>query len=229
MITFQILWKLIRADCGYIEDLSGADLSGADLSDADLSGADLRRANLSGADLRRANLSGANLSRADLSGADLSGADLSGADLRRADLSGADLRRANLSGANLSDANLSDANLSDAKNFFDPIQYLKKNFEMTHFGLICYKTFAENYQPNPNWKIEVGAEITEIVNPNITNDCGCGINVATLTWVRSNCDHSKVIWKCLIPIEALCTIVIPINTNGKIRCGMVKLVEVVKK
>ena len=133
--------------------------------------------------------------------------DLSGADLSRADLSGADLSGANLSRADLSRADLSGADLSEAENLFDPIQYLKTHFEMINLGLICYKTFHENYH----------------------NDCGCGINVATLDWVKGNCSRSNPIWKCLIPIEALCSIVVPYNTTGKIRCGMVQLLEVVNK
>jgi len=155
--------------------------------------------------------------------------DLSGADLSRADLSGADLSGANLSRADLSRADLSGADLSEAENLFDPIQYLKTHFEMINLGLICYKTFHENYQPNPNWKIEQQSILTENVNPLPTNDCGCGINVATLDWVKGNCSRSNPIWKCLIPIEALCSIVVPYNTTGKIRCGMVQLLEVVNK
>jgi hypothetical protein len=204
MITFKILWKLICADCGYKVDLSNSDLSNSDLRGSDLRGSNLRGSNLSNSDLSNSNLSNSNLR----------GSDLRGSDLRGSDLRGSDLRGSNLSGA---------------KNFFDPISYLKKNFEMTNLGLICYKTFNENYTPNPNWKIEIGAELTEIVNPNITNDCGCGINVATLQWVQNNCSRSNVIWKCLIPTEALCSIVVPINTNGKIRCGMIKLLEVIQQ
>ncbi len=228
-------------------DLSGADLSGANLSRADLSGADLSGANLSGADLSRAdlswaNLSGADLSRANLSGADLSwanlsGADLSRADLSRADLSGADLSWANLSGANLSRANLSRANLSwanlsgadlsRAKGILDPTDYLIAHFERDPAGrgFFAYKTFNCNYPAPPDWKIEVGSVISEVVCPDRAADCGSGINVATLEWVRGR--SAAPIWRLLIRWEWLPGVVVPFHTDGKIRCGRAELLGIV--
>jgi hypothetical protein len=212
-------------------DLSGAYLSGADLSGAYLSGANLCRADLSGAYLSGANLSGAYLSGAylrgaDLSGAnlcraDLSGADLSGADLSRADLSGANLCRANLSGANLSGANLSGAN--GLKNF-DALEWFRKSFKKTKRGVIVYKCFGGTYSANPAWKIEPGAVISENCNPNPTDDCGCGVNFATLEWVKR--EHpGKTIWRCLIPFAWLPGVVVPWNTDGKARCSKLILLR----
>jgi hypothetical protein len=225
-------------------DLSGADLSGANLSGANLSGANLfeanlsranlSRANLSGADLSGANLSGANLFEANLSGANLSGANLSGATLFEANLSRANLSRANLSGANLFEANLSRANLSranlsgadlsGAKGIFDGCAWMLKNFRKTRHGLIVYKSFGSNYSPNPEWKIEPGSVISENVNPSPTEDCGCGINVATKEWVQRNYP-SATIWRCLIRWAWLPSVVVPYNTDGKIRCGRVQLIR----
>jgi hypothetical protein len=198
--------------------LSGADLSGANLSEADLSEADLSGATLSGADLSGADLSGADLSWANLSGATLSGADLSGANLSEADLSGA-----TLSGADLSGANLSGANLSRAKGIFDGCAWMLKNFRKTRHGLIVYKSFGSNYSPTPEWKIEPGSVISENVNPSPTEDCGCGINVATKEWVQRNYP-SATIWRCLIRWAWLPSVVVPYNTDGKIRCGRVQLI-----
>ena len=169
----------------------------------------------------RADLSGANLS-----GANLSGADLSGADLRRADLRGANLSGADLSGANLRGANLRGANLSGAKNLLSAISYLEANFERTPDGYIAYKTFGGTRAPNANWKIEPNAILDEVVNSNRTDDCGCGINVAPLVWVKRN--YQGDIWKCLIRFEWLAGVVVPYNTDGKIRCERVQLLEVVK-
>ena len=208
------------------EYLSGADLSDADLRRANLSGADLRRANLRRANLRRANLRRADLRRADLSDADLSGANLSGADLsdadlRRADLSGADLRR-----ADLSDADLSGANLSGSKGLLDAINYMEARFERTDEGYIVYKTFGENYSAPELWKIEPGEIIEETVNCDRTTECGCGINVAPLEWVRRNGRNQP--YKLLIRWEWLPGVVVPYNTDGKIRCSKAQILEAVK-
>ena len=212
-------------------DLRRANLSGADLSGANLSGADLRRANLRRANLSGANLSGADLRRANLSGADLSGADLrranlSGADLSGANLSGADLRRANLRRANLSGANLSGADLSGSLGLLDAINYMEANFERTDEGYIVYKSFNSNYMAPDRWKIELGEVIEEVANPDRTCECGCGINVAPLEWVRR--DNSEQPYKLLIRWEWLPGVVVPYNADGKIRCSKAQILEAVE-
>jgi hypothetical protein len=173
---------------------------------------------------------------ADLSGANLSGADLSGADLSRADLSGADLSGADLSRADLSRADLSRANLSGAKNLLNPVEYLEKNFETTESGLIVYKAFGM-YKPTPEeWVIKPESIITEIVNPDRCTECGSGINVATLEWIKKaksessdSEDKNRPIWKCLITWKDLAGVIVPFGTDGKIRAGRVKLLEIVKE
>ena len=188
------------------------------LVDANLSGA-----NLSGADLSRANLSHANLSHANLSHANLSHANLSGANLSDADLSGA-----NLSGANLSRANLSGADLSEVKNFFNPIKWMEENFEHDELGFIVYKTFGAYQQPPNTWKIEAGSIIEEVVNPMPVNDCGSGINFATMQWIKNNDDTNKLpLWRCRIRWMDCVGVVVPYNTDGKARCGRLELIEVV--
>ena len=182
-------------------NLSDADLSGADLSDADLSGANLRRADLSGANLRRANLSDA--------------------DLRRANLSDADL-----SGANLRRANLSDADLSGSQGLLDAINYMEAHFERTDEGYIVYKSFNENYSAPEAWEIEPGEIIEETVNCDRTTECGCGINVAPLEWVRRNRRNQP--YKLLIRWEWLLGVVVPYNTDGKIRCSKAQILEAVE-
>lgn len=175
---------------------------------ANLSGADLSGANLSGADLSYANLSYANLSYADLSYADLSGADLSYADLIGADLIGADL--------------------SYAKGLLSAIDFLKEHFEMTNEGFIAYKTFGSEYNPPEKWVIQPGSVITENVNFDTTNTCGCGINVAPLKWVQ-NVYGGDDIWKVLIRFEWLAGVCVPYNSDGKIRCERVQLLEIVEE
>ena len=229
-------------------DLSCADLSRADLSRADLRGANLRGANLSRADLSRADLRGAclrgadlsdaDLSRADLRGADLSGADLRGANLRganlsRADLSRADLRGACLRGADLSDADLSradlrGADLSGAKGLLPAVTFLKENFERTTAGYIAYKVFGAQYNPPKEWKIVPSTVLTETVNPDRCTDCGCGINVAPLEWIKRRYPDKKPIWKVLIKWEWLPGVIVPYMTDGKIRCEKVQLIGTVE-
>ena len=207
------------------EYLSGADLRRANLSDADLSGADLRRANLSDADLRRANLSDADLSGADLSDADLRRANLSDADLSDADLRRANLSDADLSGADLSGANLRRADLSGSQGLLDAINYMEANFERTDEGYIVYKSFNSNYTAPDRWKIEPGEVIEEVANPDRTCECGCGINVAPLEWVKN--DNYKQPYKLLIRWEWLPGVVVPYNTDGKIRCSKAQILEAV--
>ena len=202
-------------------DLSGANLRWANLSEADLSGANLRWADLSGA-----NLSEADLSEADLSGADLSGANLRWANLSEADLSGSDLRWADLSGANLSEADLSGADLSGAKGLLSAVNFIDAHFERTTDGYIAYKTFNSNFAPPDNWKIEKGGVIEEVVNFDRCTECGCGINVAPLEWVKQHMNGK--IWKVLIRWEWLCGVCVPYMSDGKIRCEKVELVEVVR-
>ncbi|MCK9600534.1 MAG: pentapeptide repeat-containing protein, partial [Sphaerochaeta sp.] len=147
--------------------------------------------------------------------------------LSRANLSRADLTDADLTRANLTDANLSRANLSRAKGLLDPSEYLAEKFEATDEGILCYKSFESNYAPPPDWNIEPHAVITEICNPCRTTACASGVNVATLEWAQRN-NRCREIWKCLIRWIDLAGVVVPYNTDGKIRASRVELIEVVR-
>ena len=159
--------------------------------------------------------------------ANLSRADLSDANLSRADLRGADLRYANLSRADLSRADLSDANLRGADGLLSAIDFLKEHFEMTEEGFVAYKTFGGAYNPPEKWVIQQGSIITENVNFDRTRDCGCGINVAPLEWVKRHYDGD--IWKVLIRFEWLAGVCVPYHSDGKIRCERVQLVKKVRE
>ncbi len=228
MIVLNDHQKWLAGTGGTCANLSGANLKGAKLGSANLSSAELRYAelngaDLSGADLRHANLNGADLRHADLSDADLSGVNLRHADLRGADLSYADLNGTDLRGADLSYADLNGADLSGVKGLLNPIEYIMENFEKTEEGIIVYKSFNENCPPNPNWKIEEGSIIEEVVNPLPTVISGCGINVATKEWAKRKCH--KQIWKCLIRWEWLAGVVVPYQTEGRIRASRVQLIK----
>ena len=224
-MTKEELSEIMRLHAKWLSDEPGgvrADLSDADLSGTDLSDADLRCADLSDADLRCADLSGADLRRANLSRADLSDADLSGTNLSRADLSDANLRGTNLSDANLSCADLSGTNLSGTSGLIDAIDYIDAHFERVKDGYIVYKTFGGSYVKPDSWTIEPGATIAEVCNPSRTDVCGCGINVAPIEWVRQH--YNGDVYKLLIRWEWLAGVVVPYNTDGKIRCSRAQII-----
>ena len=203
-MTSEKLAKILAAHKLYLTDKKSG-------SKAYLCGANLSGANLSGADLRWANLSGADLGDAGLSGADLGDANLSGA---------------NLSGANLSGADLCGANLSGATGLVPVVDFLEAHFERTDAGYIAYKTFNASYAAPTAWEIKGGAVISENVNFDRCTECGCGINVAPLEWVKRKYVNEPV-WKVLIRWEWLCGVCVPYMTDGKIRCERVELLEVV--
>lgn len=209
-----------------------ADLRGADLEDEDLSHVDLRRVDLSYAFLSHANLRHAILQHVDLSGATLLNVDLSHANLRNAiirhvDLRHATLRGADLRGALLSDANLHSVDLSGAKGLLSAADFLERCFERTDEGYIAYKVFGAQYEPPKEWEIVPGAILTETVNPDRCTECGSGINVAPLKWVKKLYPGVKPIWKVLIKWEWLPGVIVPYMTDGKIRCEKVQLIGTV--
>ena len=140
----------------------------------------------------------------------------------RANLSDANLSGANLSCANLSDANLSCANLSGAEGLIDAIDYIETHFERVKDGYIVYKTFGGNYAKPDSWTIEPEETIEEVCNPNRTDTCGCGINVAPIEWVRKY--YNGDVYKLLIRWEWLVGVVVPYNTDGKIRCSRAQII-----
>ena len=139
-----------------------------------------------------------------------------------ADLSGADL-----SGANLIGANLSYADLSGAKGLLSAVNFMETNFERTAEGYLAYKTFGGQYKIPLGWKIEKGAVISENVNACRVDSCGSGINVAPLDWVKSY--YRGEIWKVLIRWQWQSGVCVPYNTDGKIRCERVELIEKVER
>lgn len=143
----------------------------------------------------------------------------------RAYLRGANLSRADLCGANLRNADLSCADLSGAENLLSTINYLKANLERTAEGYIAYKTFNGQYKSPEHWKIEKGSIISEVVNPDRCTDCGSGVNVAPIEWVKKH--YKGDIWKVLIRWEWACGIIVPYMTDGKIRCEKCELIEIV--
>jgi len=134
----------------------------------------------------------------------------------KADLRGANLSYANLRGADLNGANLSYANLSQSKGLLSASNWLEKNFKINKKGYIVYKAEgATPYLPPLLWKNN--KFITEIVNPNRTEDCGCGVNFGTLKWCKRNFTNTKI-RRMYLHWEDLPDVVVPYNTDGKARC-----------
>jgi len=142
-------------------------------------------------------------------------------------LNGNDGSKADLSGANLRWANLSGADLSGANGLMSTVNFLEAHFERANEGYIVYKCFNGTYSAPEKWEIEAGSVIEEVVNFDRCTECGCGINVAPLDWVKRNYPDN-VIWKLLIRWEWLCGICVPYMSDGKIRCEKAELLEVVK-
>lgn len=232
------------------ESLKCYDLRGANLRDANLENANLKNANLQDANLQYANLQDANLYTANLQNANLQYANLQSVDLQYAKLQYANLQnailscanfyRANLENANLKDANLKDANLtntnltntnlSNVKGLLNQKEWINKIFKKTSGGFIVYKAFGNTHYEIPEyWEIEEGKYIEEEVNTNRTTDCGCGVNFATKEWIREEfIDENIDIWECLLEFEDLINTCVPYNTNGKARCGRLKLLRKVQ-
>jgi uncharacterized protein YjbI with pentapeptide repeats len=190
-------------------DKSGADLSGAYLFGADLSGANLSAADLSGAYLFGADLSRANLSRADLFGADLSEANLSGAYLSGADLSGAYLSRANLSGATGID-----------KRRCTPLFFMLDQPGKIRAYKLVTKGGEGPFQGGITYKI---GEKYEVLDADTSNDqCGAGINLATLDWCMKEWRTGYRILLAEFTAKDIASI--PLCTDGKFRVYRCKIV-----
>jgi len=228
--TIRILHRdgslLFEADAADIRTaLEQAAKSGADLRDANLSDADLRDACLSHANLSGANLSGGDLRGANLSHADLHDAYLRGAYLSGANLSGANLSHANLSGAYLSDANLSGANLSGARGI-NPLLTTPLHLLRDQPGLVrAYKLITVDGEGpfNGGIRYEVG-QAYEVADANTDErqDCGPGINLASLDWcLRAWRPGYRVL---VAEFTAADIAAIPIGSDGKFRVYRCRIV-----
>ena len=121
---------------------------------------------------------------------------------------------------------LSTVPLASSKDFM-------KKFKRTDEGYIVYKAFGYNtpYGEINRWgKIYAGRVITETVNYHRDVECGCGVNFATLEWInRCIISEGTNIYECLLAYEDACDICVPFNTDGKARCGRLKLLRKVDK
>lgn len=212
-------------------DMSHCDISGSDLSECEMTQCILNYSNLSYSDMHESDiynceLIGCNMHDSDMRDCDMIECDMRNSDLRNSNLSNSRLRNSNLGGCLMVGCNLAHGDLSGCKGLVSPIRYMEENFDRSSDGYIAYKVFNASYIAPGKWEIRPGAVINETVNANRTDDCGCGVNVATLDWVEDNCRGK--IWKVLIRWEWLPGVCVPYNTDGKIRCERVELIEIVQ-
>ena len=145
------------------------------------------------------------------------------ADLRFANLWGASLHGADLQGANLRDANLTGAKgIPNAKEFLEKLDFDKD-------GVLVYKAIGNTEYLAPSyWKIESGAFLEEVVNPDRGTLCGCGVNFATREWIDKNYPQHTHVWLCRIHWLDLADVVVPFGTDGKARCARLELIKEVR-
>jgi len=197
----------------------------ANLYEANLSKVNLSRANLYEANLSRANLYEANLSKVNLSGANLYEANLSGANLYEANLSGANLYEANLSGANLYGANLYEANLYEAKGISKyrttPLYVLQDQVGKIRAYKLVNKKSEGPYNGGIKYEMNKSYSVNEW-DEDEYNQCGAGINLATLDWcMRRWGEGYRILIAEFIAKDIVC---IPIASDGKFRVKKCKIV-----
>jgi hypothetical protein len=171
----------------------------------------------------RANLYSADLRYADLRYADLRSADLHSADLRHANLHSADLRHANLRYADLRYADLRSADLCSAD--LRSVKGISKQITTPLYGILdqigkirAYKLVNKNNEGIYNGGIQYlkGKTVKE-PNADIDeqNQCGAGINLATLDWcIRGWKEGFKILICEFTKKDIAC---IPIGSDGKFR------------
>jgi uncharacterized protein YjbI with pentapeptide repeats len=207
-------------------NLRSADLRYADLHSADLHSADLRYANLRSADLCSANLHSANLCSADLRYADLCSANLCSADLRSADLCSANLRYADLHSADLCSANLRSAKCDEPFIIADLYSIKMQPKEtILHYWKYLNNGKSPIQTDNPIF-YEVGKTYTEKkLDKDEFNECGEGLNVATLQWCLQNTIGNNDVDFIEVEFKVKDIIAIPYFTDGKFRVKKLKVLR----
>lgn len=120
--------------------------------------------------------------------------------------------------------------LSQCRGITSPSDYLNEYFERNESdtGYIVYKTFGSMYPPCKEWDISPGSIIYENCDMNRCNPCSYGINVAPIEWIKKYNLGKKDIWRCEILDKWLADVCVPYDTDGKIRCNKLRLIDIVK-
>lgn len=176
--------------------------------------------------LKNLDLSGLNLNYVSFHGITLDNVDFSNANLTGTTFYGSILRNVDFTNAIIDYIELKPLYLINVKGLPTQKEMLDKLFEKTDKGYIVYKTFGTYYGVPRYWEIEENSIITENVDIDRKNDCSYGINVATLDWIKRQTNHiNQPIWECLLSFGDLDKVCVPYGTDGKIRCGRLKLLE----
>lgn len=118
-------------------------------------------------------------------------------------------------------------NLSGAK-LTTMEQRLDRMFEKDKYGYIAYKVFGMYFAPPASWEIKPGSIITEAVSRELTEDCSYGVNVGTARWILRNTAGNVDVWKVRIRFPWIADLIVPNNTEGKVRCAKVELLRTVQ-
>ena len=152
-----------------------------------------------------------------------SGANLRSADLSSADLSRADLRSADLSGADLSGANLRSADLSRAKginkNLVTPLRILLEQPGPIWAYKLVNARGEGPFNGGINYTDPEAYEFTVAnANENENEQCGAGINLATLDWVMKEWKPGyRILIMEFFADEPKGNLIVPTGTDGKFR------------
>ena len=178
----------------------------------------------------------ADLSYKDLSYKNLSNSNLSYADLSNSNLESADLSNSNLRGTTLLYANLRNTKLSDCIGLISQSLFVRNNFTETKDGFIAYMCVDKKHDVACGQFLKENLIVHRIFNPNniFVYDRRCieyfgyigGTEVATLDWVKNHCTNNTI-WKVLIKQEWCSHIMVPYNTDGKILCESIMLLEII--
>ena len=141
-------------------------------------------------------------------------ANLSGADLSGADLSGANLRNANLRDANLRNANLRDA-VGLAADLTTPMTLLADQpGKMRLYKLVEADGTSPIHSRKLTYRVGESIGVAD-ADTNPANDCGAGINVASLDWcLRNWTPGRRILLAEFVAADIAC---IPIASDGKVR------------
>ncbi len=103
-------------------------------------------------------------------------------------------------------------------------------------GWVGYKVFNSLFEAPEDWKIESGSWIEEMVDTNLNKNCAFGINIApNIDWLDKYLYENRVdliggcfykVWRVWIFDDEYTKIVIPFDTDGKIRVSRCLLSDV---
>ena len=154
----------------------------------------------------------------------LSSADLSSANLRSANLRSADLRSANLRSADLRSADLRSA--KDQALYADNLTLLR--YQKHKIRAFKFVTSEMKSPINGDIVYKVGKYVGENnYNASELEDCGAGLNVATLEWCIKNNDKKDAVY-IEVEFKPEDIVSIPFQSDGKFRVKKLKVVRKLK-